>query len=292
MVQSIDLRLSQVEVDSRVRRALTLLHRLRCYYTCDGSRAGFPSALEGAEAILAAHAVADGGDDTVTENNQDAAFVVQWWAVLRPLLPAPQAVTLSGVIALVDSVEEEKAQQHGQDNATGEKGDNTPSRSSTQAWHEAEELKAYQADEARMLEYWDDLDRQEAEAKRRASEARAWDDWALHDSMYPSEARPKRRRVVVRTFEDDIHGSQPTSSHEVHVPSAGVIQILLMPAENPPDLDSEASTAVVGQGTGWPSGVLQAPLAASLPASSPVLPMGHGVDTVLDMSEDGGVRGH
>ena len=115
MVQSIDLRLSQVEVDSRVRRALTLLHRLRCYYTCDGSRAGFPSALEGAEAILAAHAVADGGDDTVTENNnQDAAFVVQWWAVLRPLLPAPQAVTLSGVIALVDSVEEEKTQQHGQ----------------------------------------------------------------------------------------------------------------------------------------------------------------------------------
>ena len=97
---------------------------------------------------------------------------------------------------------------------------------------------------------------------------------------------------MVRTFEDDIHGSQPTSSHEVHVPSAGVIQILLMPAENPPDLDSEASTAVVGQGTGWPSGVLQAPLAASLPASSPVLPMGHGVDTVLDMSEDGGVRGH
>eukprot|EP00439_Symbiodinium_sp_Y106_P076770 s86_g15.t2 len=220
-----------------------------------------------AEAILAAHAVADGGDDTVTENNnQDAAFVEQWWAVLRPLLPAPQAVTLSGVIALVDSVEEEKTQQHGLDNATGEKGDNTPSRSSTQAWHEVEELKAYQADEARMLEYWDDLDRQEAEAKRRASEARAWDDWALHDSMYP-------------TFEDDIHGSQPTSSHEVHVPSAGVIQILLMPAENPPDLDSEASTAVVGQGTGWPSGVLQAPLAESLPASSPVLPMGHGVDT-------------
>ena len=175
------------------------------------------------------------------------------------------------------------------DNATGEKGDNTPSCSSTQAWHEAEELKAYQADEARMLEYWDDLDRQEAEAQRRASEARAWDDWALHDSMYPSEARPKRRRVVVRTFEDDIHGSQPTSSHEVHVPSAGVIQILLMPAENPPDLDSEASTAVVGQGTGWPSGVLQAPPAASLPASCPVLPMGHRVDTVLDMSEDGGV---
>ena len=188
MVQSIDLRLSQVAIDSRVRRALTLLHRLRRFYTCDGSRAGFPSALEGAEAILAAHAVADGGDDTVTENNnQDVAFVEQWWAVLRPLLPAPQAVTLSGVIALVDSVEEEKAQQHGQDNATGEKGDNTPSRSSTQAWHEAEELKAYQADEARMLEYWDDLDRQEAEAKRRASEARAWADWALHDSMYPSE---------------------------------------------------------------------------------------------------------
>ena len=123
VVQSIDLRLSQVAVDSRVRRALTLLHRLRRYYTCDGSRAGFPSALEGAEAILAAHAVADGGDDTVTENsNQDVAFVEQWWAVLRPLLPAPQAVTLSGVIALVDSVEEEKAQQHGPDNATGEKG--------------------------------------------------------------------------------------------------------------------------------------------------------------------------
>ena len=40
--------------------------------------------------------------DTVSENdNQDTAFVEQWWAVLRPWLPAPQAMTAAEVIALV-----------------------------------------------------------------------------------------------------------------------------------------------------------------------------------------------
>ena len=91
VLQSIDVRLSQLALDARVRRSLTLLHRLRRFYACDGSRTNFPAVLEGGEAILAAHAVADGGNDTVTENTEDdVVFCETWWASLRPLLPPPR----------------------------------------------------------------------------------------------------------------------------------------------------------------------------------------------------------
>ncbi|CAE7223916.1 Ank3 [Symbiodinium sp. CCMP2592] len=80
VLQGVDFRLSQTEVMARVRRALTLLHRLRHYYDISGGRCGLPAAAEGVEALLTAHAVADGGDETVTEpGNEDTSFIEQWW---------------------------------------------------------------------------------------------------------------------------------------------------------------------------------------------------------------------
>ena len=106
VVQSIDIRLGELPVPARVRRGLALLHRLRRFYASDGSRRGFPSALESAEAILACHAVADEGDDTVTESTaEDLEFIEQWWTTLKPLLPPPYSADAKAkeVINLADS---------------------------------------------------------------------------------------------------------------------------------------------------------------------------------------------
>ena len=81
-------------------------HRLRRYYDSGGGRCGIPTQAEGAEALFASHAVADNGDDLVSENtNADTLFVHESWNQLRPLLPAPRRISAAEVIATVDSGE-------------------------------------------------------------------------------------------------------------------------------------------------------------------------------------------
>ena len=199
----------------------------------DGSRAGFPASLESVEAILACHAVADGGDDTVTENdNQDLAFVEQWWQTLRPVIPLPVRPGGSGgeTIHLNDTLEKEDGVQN-----------RTPSRSSTQDWIENQELMAYRADEARMEAYWAEKDEELAMEQQKAKAAQEWDDWAMHQAMTASAAPVKRRRMVIKVYEDQLHGTAATSSHEVPLPMTGMVQLQLF-MEDGGEVNSEATT--------------------------------------------------
>ena len=266
VLQSIDLRLTQTELHARIRRALTLLHRLRRYYDAGGTRCGIPSLVEGAEALFASHSVADEGDDMVSENtNADSLFVDQWWKQLRPLLPAPVRTTAAEVIAACDSAEPIRISDTLADSG------GLPNQSGSQDQWEAEELRAWQADAKSMMDSWDDQDRLQEQQRRDTVQAKEWDDWAMHDAMQ-SGKEPKRRRLLVQTFNSLDRGSGPASFHEIPIPEHGVrlVQVVL---EMPPSSDSDASTIPVSRapeppapsgGTGesggdgaWPPGALR-----------------------------------
>ena len=92
--------------------------------------------MEGAEALFAAHSVADGGDEGATEcDNCDTQFVDQWWMQLRPLLPAPVRVPSQDVVTVEDSGSRAHA------NETLADPEEPPNRSESQERWEAEELR-------------------------------------------------------------------------------------------------------------------------------------------------------
>ena len=253
VLQSIDVRLSQLALDARVRRSLTLLHRLRRFYACDGSRTNFPAVLEGGEAILAAHAVADGGNDTVTENTEDdVVFCETWWASLRP--PRVMPVRAIEVLALTDSEgkgqmeadpgDQERAfsanhllgrvPRRGMRHKSCGRSRRTPSGCRTIGMRRTEKPKrsnnAVGEHESGMI----------------GPCGRKW------SSPHPPPPR-KRQRLVVRTFESGS-SAPASSSHEILLPVTGMVQFqLYMENGNVGDASSDASTRIVPGAVEWVS---------------------------------------
>ena len=109
--------------------------------------------------------------------------------------------------------------------------------------------------------------------------AREWDDWAMYEAMVESTKPPKRRRMVVKTFADDYHGTGAASSHEVPLPSMGMIQIQVF-MDDIPDGGSEASTRRLPPVT-WPGGALHGAHGVVLEAST------LGTSSLEQQEEDG-----
>ena len=128
-----------------------------------------------------------------------------------------------------------------------------PSRSSTQAWHEAQELREIQEDAVRMQDYWDAKDREAEEEQQRSWRAREWDDWAMWSEMEQPPPPRKRQRLVVRTFESGS-SAPASSSHEILLPVTGMVQFqLYMENGNVGDASSDASTRIVPGAVEWVS---------------------------------------
>ena len=206
--------------------------------------------------------MADEGDDTVTESTaEDLEFIEQWWTTLKPLLPPPYSADAKAkeVINLADSSGATSSMPNANESTFEDEDDawnHTPSRSSTQAWAEAQELREFLGDMARMEEYWAEKDRAVAQEQQKAKAAQEWDDWAMYEAMEESKAPPKRRRMVARIFAGDQPiNTAPASSHEVPIPHSGVIQLQLHFGDND-GVDSDASTRRLSTGD-WPEGVLQ-----------------------------------
>ena len=247
VTQALDLRLSETDTAARVRRALTMLHRLRRRYGADEGRGRFPPMAEGLEAVLAAHACADGGDDTVSElDNSDGLFIDVWWGqVLALLPPPPQAIDASLVTQVNSSVSAQRVESDDEDTVR--------SHADTEEWLEKEELKSYMDDARRMQEYWDEQDREAEEARRAAQVAQQWDDWALASEMESRGDNKRRRLTVMVTSEGSANGQ---STHHIPLPEEGWAHVSFL---IPPGTDDSLGPAGGGVTSMWPVGALGSP---------------------------------
>ncbi|CAE7428891.1 unnamed protein product [Symbiodinium sp. CCMP2456] len=254
VLQSVDLRLSQLEVQARVRWALTLLHSLRRHYSCDGTRVMLPPEAEPAEALLASHAVADEGNDTVNElDNQDSSFTASWFDQLRSVLPLPCRHAASAIAGLESAVIPEATNVLDSDEETVQ---HPPSHADTQRW----------------------LEEEENEARAAASAAQAWDDWAMASEMVNGPAE-KRQRLVVTNYRDLPARTPPGASVQIHfsMPSPGL----------GPNTPGSAMGSAMEPGV-WPQGVLhQGSTQMDTAAVSPAhLAIGHTGDVHSAMGVD------
>ena len=244
VTQALDLRLSQTDTAARVRRALTMLHRLRRRYGADEGRARFPPMAEGLEAVLAAHACADGGDDTVSElDNSDGLFIDVWWGQVLALLPPPASGLEASLVTQVNSsVSAQRVESDDEDTAR--------SHADTEEWLEKEELKSYMDDARRMQEYWDEQDREAEEASRAAQVAQQWDDWAMASEMESREDNKRRRLTVMVTSEGSANGQ---ATHHIPLPEAGWAHVSFL---IPPGTGDSVGPAGGGVTSMWPAGAL------------------------------------